>query len=93
MLTLTETASTVVKSIIDRDPSSTDGALRIAPGANERDFSINVVSAPQPGDDVVESHGARVFLEPTASAALGDKTLDAEVAETGAVSFALVNQG
>ena len=92
MLTLTETASTVVKSIIDRDQNSTDGALRIASGRNDRDFAIAVVSTPEPGDQLVEQHGAKVYLEPSASVALDDKTLDAEVTETGAVSFALVEQ-
>ncbi|MDH6181472.1 iron-sulfur cluster assembly protein [Microbacteriaceae bacterium SG_E_30_P1] len=93
MLTLTETASTVVKSIIDRDPNVNDGALRIASGTSERDFAIAVVSGPEPGDDLVESDGARVFLEQGASQALGDKTLDAQVSETGSVTFALVPQG
>ncbi len=92
MLTLTETATTVVKSIVDRDPTVTDGAVRIGPGATERDFAIAVVTGPQPGDAVVESHGARVYLEPAVSAVLEDKTLDAEITESGAVTFALVPQ-
>ncbi len=92
MLTLTETATTVVKSIVDRDPNVADGAVRIGRGATDRDFAIAVVDAPQPGDDVVESDGARVYLEPAVSLVLEDKTLDAHVTETGAVTFALVSQ-
>jgi len=92
MLTLTETATTVVKSIVERDPQVTDGALRIQPGDSERDFAVAVVGQGEPGDSLVESNGARIFLEPTAAEALGDKTLDAEVGESGAVTFALVPQ-
>ena len=92
MLTLTETASTVVKSIVDRDPNVVDGAMRIATGSTSHDFAISVVSEAEPGDALVESYGARVFVEPGASLVLDDKTLDANVTEEGAVSFALVPQ-
>lgn len=93
MLTLTESASTVVASIVDREPSTTTGALRIAPGsAGGNEFNVAVVSEPLPGDQVIESGGARVCLEPSAAAALDDKTLDAQVNESGAVTFALVPQ-
>lgn len=93
MLTLTETATTVVKTIVDRDPTVTEGALRIGstPG-NDREFQIAVVSEPQPGDFVVENDGARVYLEDAANTALDDKTLDAIVGENGSVTFALMPQ-
>ena len=91
MLTLTETASTVVKSIVDRDPVVTDGALRIgASPHSDREFEISVVADAQPGDALVENNGARVFVAETATAVLDDKTLDAQVGENGAVTFALV---
>lgn len=92
MLTLTETASTVVKSIVDRDPNVVDGAMRIATGATSHDFAISVVSEPEPGDALVEAYGARLFVEPGASLVLEDKTLDATVSEEGAVAFALTQQ-
>lgn len=93
MLTLTETATTVVKSIVDRDPVVTDGALRIGttPG-NEREFQISVVADGQPGDRLVENDGARVLVAAAATAVLDDKTLDAQVGENGSVTFALVPQ-
>ena len=93
MLTLTETAVTVVKSIVNQDPTVTDGALRIHHGqGTDRDFEIAVVADGQPGDAVVESAGARVFVAESATAVLDDKTLDAEVGENGAVTFALIPQ-
>lgn len=93
MLTLTETASTVVKGIVERDPAVADGGLRIAttPGT-ERDLQVEVVAEPQPGDALIETDGARVFVSDAASAVLENKTLDAELGENGAVTFALVPQ-
>jgi iron-sulfur cluster assembly protein len=93
MLTLTETASTVVKGIIDRDATIADGGLRIAtaPGT-ERDLQVEVVAEPQPGDALIETDGARVFVSDAASTVLDDKTLDAQLGENGSVTFALVPQ-
>jgi Fe-S cluster assembly iron-binding protein IscA len=93
MLTLTETATTVVKQIVAGTSSTTEGGLRIgAESESDRDFAVSVVAAPVPGDLSVESNGAKVYLEPRASAILEDKTLDAEVGENGSVTFALVPQ-
>ncbi len=93
MLTLTETAATVVKSIVDRDPNVTDGALRIGTGpGGDREFEIAVVAQPEAGDAIVENDGARLFVAESASAILTDKALDAQVGENGSVTFALVPQ-
>lgn len=93
MLTLTETASTVVKGIVDRAPDISDGGLRIAttPGT-ERDLQVAVVAEPLPGDVLIENEGARVFVSDEASAVLDNKTLDAQLGENGSVTFALVPQ-
>jgi iron-sulfur cluster assembly protein len=92
MLTLTETATTVVKTIVDQDPNTEASGLRIngEPGAPH--LSVAVVAEPHDGDSIVEADGARVFLEENAAIALSDKTLDAEVGENGAVSFAVLDK-
>ncbi len=93
MLTLTDTATTVVKSIVDKAPQADAAGLRIHGTAEDAtNFTVAVVSAAEPGDAVVENDGARVFLEPNASAALDDKVLDAEVSDEGAVTFALTSR-
>lgn len=93
MLTLTETATTVVKQIVAGTPDAENGGLRIGKGsAEERDFAVSIVATPEPGDALVESDGAKVFLEPSTSQILEDKTLDAQVGENGTVTFALVPQ-
>ncbi|MBU1588060.1 MAG: iron-sulfur cluster assembly accessory protein [Actinobacteria bacterium] len=92
MLTLTETATTAVKAIISGNPDIAGGGLRIGQGLDDNQgFAVSVVASPEPGDSMVESDGAKVFLEPTASAVLDDKTLDAQI-ENGSVTFALVPQ-
>ena len=48
--------------------------------------------APQPGDQVLEEAGARVFLEETAAETLDDKVLDAQVDENGGVQFSITPQ-
>ena len=90
MLTLTETATTAVKSIVDRNPTLAEGGLRIDSGPEGgNSFGVALVPEPQPGDTTVESGGARVFLEENASHILEDKVLDAQVGRDGDVTFAL----
>lgn len=93
MLTLTDNASTVVKSIIARTESVVDGGLRIHPGTDGAgDFAVTVTPTPAPGDQVVETDGARVYLEENVATVLENKVLDAEVGENGTVTFALLPQ-
>lgn len=92
MLTLTESATTAVKAIISGTPDATGGGLRIGQASDDNPgFAVSIVASPLPGDSTVESDGAKVFLEPAASAVLDDKTLDAQIDE-GSVTFALVPQ-
>ncbi|MCX7520658.1 Fe-S cluster assembly protein HesB [Microbacterium sp. STN6] len=90
MLTLTENASSIVKAIAAQTPGADEGGLRISSAAEDNtDFAVAVTPAPEPQDQVVESDGAKVFLEENAAVALDDKVLDAQVDEKGAVRFAI----
>jgi len=93
MLVLTEAAAEVVKSVTDT-PQVPDGTgLRITQSAQGPDGggALELAAAPQPdaNDQVVETSGARVFLDPPAAAYLDDKVLDAEVDAQGQVRFTL----
>lgn len=55
-------------------------------------FALAAVAAGEPGDSVVESAGAKVYLEQTAVAPLDDKVLDAAVDQAGGVQFQLGQQ-
>jgi iron-sulfur cluster assembly protein len=93
MLTLTDTASTVVKTIAAQTPGAENGGLRINGDTPETtNFSVALAAEPEAGDQVVEHDGAKVFLEENASQALDDKVLDAQVDEGGAVRFAIGQQ-
>lgn len=93
MLTLTDTASTVVKEFVVRAGEAESGGLRIdAPSPQSTDFTVAITAAPEPDDQVVEQDGARVFLAEPATIALADKTLDARVDEGGRVAFDLLPQ-
>jgi Fe-S cluster assembly iron-binding protein IscA len=92
---LTENASTVVKTIISQDGASPESGLRISQeAADSAALSVAPTQAPEPGDQVVEDGGARVFLEENAAVTLDDKVLDAQVDENGGVQFLLgIQQG
>jgi Fe-S cluster assembly iron-binding protein IscA len=94
MLTLTENASNIVKTIAAQNAAADDAGLRISSSdAEGADFAVTLTPAPEPRDEVVESDGARVFLEEIAAAALSDKVLDAQVDDAGAVRFAIAVAG
>ena len=93
MLVLTEAAAEVVKSVTDT-PQAPDGTgLRITqtppePGSGSG-LELAAASEPGAGDQIVETAGARVFLDQQAAAYLEDKVLDAEVDTQGKVRFTL----
>lgn len=93
MLTLTDTASTVVKEIVSRADDSGNGGLRIDAATPEStEFAVAIAAAPEAADSIVEQDGARVFLGGGAPEALADKTLDARVDQEGRVAFDVLQQ-
>jgi iron-sulfur cluster assembly protein len=89
LLTLTDNATTAVKSIVARTASPMNAGLRISADQPGGDFTVAIAPEPHPGDSVVEADGARVFLGEIADPILADKVLDASVADDGAVRFQL----
>ncbi|MDQ1121500.1 Fe-S cluster assembly protein HesB [Microbacterium trichothecenolyticum] len=90
MLTLTDEATTAVKTITAQYPDAPQSGVRIeGAGSPESQFSLSVVDAPEPNDAVVENAGARVFLDEAAAAVLDDRVLDAQVDPQGSVQFAV----
>lgn len=93
MLTLTENANNVVKTIVDEATQGGQAGLRISQDAADSPaLHVMPTDAPQPGDQVVEEAGARVFLEETAALTLEDKVLDAQVDAGGGVQFSITSQ-
>ena len=48
---------------------------------------LSLATEPVEGDQVVDTSGARLFLDPEASQLLDDKALDAAVDDAGGVRF------
>lgn len=94
MLTLTENASAVIKNIAASQEQPDGSGLRIVQQGDgqEAELALTTATTPEPGDQVVEDQGARVFLEETAAQTLDDKVLDAQVDESGGVQFTLAIQ-
>ncbi|KAA9131088.1 Fe-S cluster assembly protein HesB [Microbacterium caowuchunii] len=92
MLTLTETAASAVKTISSQIPTE-GGGLRIRDTGPETGFELALAPSPEQGDAIVETDGARVFVDAAASVALDDRILDAEMDPDGSVRFALGVRG
>lgn len=93
MLTLTENASTIVKLIVEQTEAPADAGLRVtAEGTGEGTLAVAPAAQAEPGDEVVEQDGAKVFLEKAAAEVLDDKVLDARADESGSVEFSLLQQ-
>jgi Fe-S cluster assembly iron-binding protein IscA len=88
MLTLTDNAATAVKTISSQIPTE-GGGLRIRDTGPDTGFELALATTPEHGDAVVETDGARVFVDPAATDALDERILDAEVGDDGSVRFAL----
>ena len=54
-------------------------------------FKLRVVPLPAEDDEVIEEHGARIFVEAEAAALLEDKVLDANV-DHNQVAFTVIDQ-
>lgn len=93
MLTLTENASNIVKTIVEQTGGSDTAGLRFSQeSAGDGALAVAPAETAQPEDEVVEKDGAKVFLDKDASVALGDKILDAQVDPEGSVQFSIAPQ-
>ncbi|GAA2176378.1 iron-sulfur cluster biosynthesis family protein [Agrococcus versicolor] len=92
MLTLTETAQTIITGIVDQSDVADTGGLRISAAEGDQ-LNVGVAPAPTDGDQVLEAQGARVFLDDAATTALDDKVLDAAPDDAGRVTFTIAQQG
>ena len=93
MLTLTDSAVTAIRNLTSQPELPEDTGLRImSQSEGGPAFQVTLAESPTAGDQVIETAGARVFLEPDAAIALDDKSLDAQVDDQGTVAFTLADQ-
>jgi Fe-S cluster assembly iron-binding protein IscA len=94
LLALTESGVQAVKGIVSSSEELPEtGGVRVVAGRSgtEPNFELSVVSLPGEDDQVIEEHGARLFLDPDAASLLEDKVLDASV-EQNRVAFTIADQ-
>ncbi len=79
MLTLTEAAATAIRDMLD-EQGMTGGGLRFSAVEEDGEIALELSAerASADGDETVEEHGVRVFLDADAADALSDQTLDVE---------------
>lgn len=92
MLTLTENAQSVITGIVDGAQAPQTGGIRISQDVEGPGLHVAVAHQPEAEDQVVESAGAKVFLDPQAAIVLDDKILDASAQPDGRVDFAIGQQ-
>ena len=80
MLAMTAAAAAAIRDLTSDTPNG--AGLRVSlekPGnGTEPEFALCVAEAPADDDEVIESDGARLFVEPAVSGYFADKVLDAE---------------
>jgi iron-sulfur cluster assembly protein len=92
VLTVTDNAASEIRNLVANPEVPDDGGVRIA--SNEGGaLTLALAGGPADGDTVVDSAGARVFLEPQAGQLLDDKILDAGADQQGNLQFSIADQG
>ncbi len=92
MLTLTENAAAVIRTLTTQPEVPAGSGLRIAVDRTVGALTLEIAATPAAGDAVLETGGARLFLDAEAVLVLEDKELDAAVDEQGSVEFAVSDQ-
>jgi Fe-S cluster assembly iron-binding protein IscA len=92
MLTLTENAAQVIREITRQDEVPAGAGVRIAADPNEGALTLSLTPEPQEGDQVLDTDGARLFLDAETAPMLDDKALDAAVDSQGGVQFTLAEK-
>jgi Fe-S cluster assembly iron-binding protein IscA len=92
MLTLTDDAVTVIRNLANQPDIPKGAGLRIATDTSAGALTLSMAEAPADGDEIIDSAGARLFLDSEAAKILDDKGLDAAVDEDGQVQFRVAEQ-
>jgi iron-sulfur cluster assembly protein len=95
VLAITENAAEAIQAIVASSPDApSEAGLRIAasPGEERKNLELTIAAIPAEDDEIVEEHGAQVFLDPEAASYLEDKVLEAHV-EGQQVGFEVLEQG
>ena len=97
MLAISPAASNAIDAALEAAAVPDGAGLRLATGPEtEQGVAIEIafVTAPDPGDQIIETPAvADVFVESETAELLDDQVLDASVQPDGSISFTLHPQG
>jgi iron-sulfur cluster assembly protein len=92
MLTLTPSAVQAVDALLHSSPEiPEDAGLRIG-AASDSQLAVELVTGPEPGDQVIEEGGARVFVEAGVAPLVNGAELDAHL-DGDQIAFGLMPVG
>jgi Fe-S cluster assembly iron-binding protein IscA len=86
MMSVTDEAIGFIRRLTDWPGRSADAGMRIAAGPMPGSLRAQVTDRPHDEDQVIDTSGARVFLDAAAAHALDGKTLNASIVD-GRVTF------
>ncbi|GAA3814040.1 hypothetical protein GCM10022226_38550 [Sphaerisporangium flaviroseum] len=93
MLTLTDNAAKVIRDLNAQSDEATEKGIRISSQDEDAgSLLLSVADGPESTDKVIESEGAKVYLDPVAATVLEDKALDANIDDQGGISFHVEDQ-
>lgn len=92
MLTMTDNAVAVIRDLAAQQPRYPSPGLRISTDQEAGSLTFALAECPVQGDQVVDSDGAKVFLDPPAAQILAGRALDAAVDAQGRVQFGFAEQ-
>jgi iron-sulfur cluster assembly protein len=86
MLILTEEAVAAIRTLT-AGPGPNESGLRIIHLDSAGALALSISSGPESGDEVIQTGGVRVFLQPGAAAMLSNHALSARIDEQEGVVF------
>lgn len=83
MLTLTGPAVEAIRTLTTAPGRADTSGLRIWHSDTSGSLGLTVAAEPQSGDQIIETEGIRVFMQPEAATMLRNKAMDAYEDELG----------
>jgi iron-sulfur cluster assembly protein len=90
LFTFTDTAATLIRSLISSAELSPMSGLRFTRNGRSGSLEMSLADQPSDGDQVFTHHDTRVFVAPVAALRLEWQVLDAR-ADTRGASFLLID--
>jgi Fe-S cluster assembly iron-binding protein IscA len=92
MVALTNNAAAAIRELTGRRDAPASAGLRVTTEQPIRRLRLALANQPHDGDEVLDTCGARLFLDPDAAQILDGKALDAATDAEGTFRFAVIKR-